>query len=108
MNWNPLNQISQLADIDVESQNQTVVIFKHSTRCSISSTALSRIERKWNEAQPLKWYYLDLLQYREISNKLAEHYEVEHQSPQVLLIKSGKCVYTTSHLDIDVDQILKQ
>lgn len=106
MNWNPLTHVSQIPSIDAESENETVVIFKHSTRCSISSTALARIERKWQATQPLKWYYLDLLQYREISNKLAEHYDVEHQSPQVLLIKNGTCVYTASHLDIDLDHIL--
>ena len=108
MNWNPLTQVSQITNIDSESENETVVIFKHSTRCSISTTALARIERKWEATQPVKWYYLDLLQHRDISNTLAAHYLIEHQSPQVLLIKHGTCVYTASHLDIDLDHILKE
>lgn len=108
MNWNQLNQISQIEKIDSESQQQPILLLKHSTRCSISSAALSRLERNWKDvdSQKIKPYYLDLLQHRDISNQLALHYQVEHQSPQILIIKNGKCMYSATHFEINYNDII--
>jgi bacillithiol system protein YtxJ len=102
MNWNPLTEITQLQTIKEESYKHPVLILKHSTTCSISSTALSRLERNWKQEKvgDLKPYYLDLLRYRPISNEIANTFKVEHQSPQVLIIQDGECVYDVSHFDI--------
>ncbi len=110
MNWIKLNHPSQLDEIKKESEQQPVLIFKHSTRCSISATALSRLERSWKEGEmkELKPYYLDLLSYRPISNSIAEDFGVYHQSPQALLIYKGKCVYNSSHFDITYPDIKSQ
>jgi bacillithiol system protein YtxJ len=104
MNWNDLSSITQLETIDTESATQPVVIFKHSTRCSISSAALARLERSWKE-EGIKPYYLDLIAHRDISNAIASKYSVEHQSPQILLIKNGQAVYNESHMGIQVEDI---
>lgn len=79
-----------------------MLLFKHSTRCSISSAALGRLERAWNSADDERYdaHYLDLLQYRDLSDAIAERYGVEHESPQVLVVRNGKCMYHTSHLGI--------
>ncbi|MFN3852535.1 MAG: bacillithiol system redox-active protein YtxJ [Spirosomataceae bacterium] len=107
MNWNHLTSEEQLENIKKESENQPVLIFKHSTRCSISATALSRFERSWSDekAGNLKPYYLDLIAFRPISNKIANDFGVEHESPQVLIIDKGKSVYDASHYDIVFDEI---
>ena len=107
MNWKKLEKIEQLIDIDVASHEVPVLIFKHSTRCSISSAALARLERSWEEeAMPeIQVYFLDLLANRTTSNAIAEHYEVEHQSPQALLIRKGDCAYHESHMGIDYEEI---
>lgn len=110
MNWNKLTEENQLDEIKQESYNQPVMILKHSTTCSISATALSRLERAWNTdaAKDIKPYYLDLLKLRPISNKIAQEFDVNHESPQVLIIKNGKSVYNASHFDIRFDEIVKQ
>ena len=110
MNWKELQNIEQLVDIDVQSHTAPVVIFKHSTRCSISAAALDRLERSWNadEMNEVQAYYLDLLAHRTTSNAVADHYETEHQSPQVLLIKKGECVYTESHMGIGYNELRSQ
>lgn len=107
MNWISLKEINQLDEILLESQNKPVIIFKHSTRCSISRTTLDRLERKWNvsELGSVKPYFLDLISYREISNQVAERFQVEHHSPQVLVISKGTSVLDLSHYEIDYDQI---
>lgn len=109
MNWNQLEHADQLNEIVAESEEKNILIFKHSTRCSISRTTLDRLERNWKEADVpnVKPYYLDLLAYRGISNTLAEKFQVEHQSPQVLIIRNGRSVYDNSHFGIDFNEIKK-
>ncbi len=106
MNWLTLNSIEQLDQIIQDSHQVPVAIFKHSTRCSISSMAKSRLERSWNfEDQQVQVYYLDLIAFREISNEIANKFGVEHQSPQMLLIKGGKAIYADSHSGISVSSM---
>jgi bacillithiol system protein YtxJ len=105
MNWISLNDAHSLENIKKDSFLHPILIFKHSTRCSISSTALSRFERHWNDAKAgtLQPYMLDLLSHRAISSMIADVFGVEHQSPQVLVIVEGQCVHHASHYDISFD-----
>jgi len=107
MEWISLNDSKQLDDILAESKVKPVLIYKHSTRCNISRTALDRLERKWDVAVmgDIKRYFLDLISYREISNRIAEIFQVEHHSPQILMISDGKSVLDLSHYDIDFEHI---
>lgn len=107
MKWNTITDLELLKQIDQDSQNRLVFIFKHSTRCSISSSALNRVERKWKEGdeQKAKPYFLDLIKHRNISDEIAQRYKIEHQSPQLLMIKNGECVQSFSHYDITYDDI---
>ncbi|OHX67093.1 bacillithiol system redox-active protein YtxJ [Flammeovirga pacifica] len=106
MNWKTLNELDQLDQIIEESHNQRVMILKHSTRCSISSMALNRLERSWEEGNNVTPYYLDLIQYRPISNAIAEKFGVEHQSPQVIVFENGKVVYSASHMGISYKEVV--
>lgn len=104
MNWIPLNQETQLDEIVTNSNTIPQVIFKHSTRCSISSMAKNRLDKK-DAPDGINFYLLDLIKYRNISNKIAENFHVSHQSPQVLVINNGKCIYDESHSGITFDEI---
>lgn len=107
MNWIELNEASQIKDIKDRSGEKPQLIFKHSTRCSISSVAKSRLER--TAAPPgVDFYFLDLVRYRQLSNLVAETFAVYHESPQVLLIKNGECTYDESHSGISMDEIAEQ
>ncbi len=110
MHWHNLSDIGALKEIQALSKEQhinAVLLFKHSTRCSISSMALNRLETKWIDDDKIPTYYLDLLNHRDISNEIASLFNVEHASPQVLLIKDGKCVYHNSHNGISATEILQ-
>jgi len=107
INWIPLTELSQLKDILQLSQTKPCLIFKHSTRCSISSMALNRLERAADESfNELNSYLLDLISYREISNAIADELSVEHQSPQIITIVKGKVVLHASHNAISANDIL--
>ncbi len=110
MIWTKITSIDQLNNIDSESQSEKILIFKHSTSCSISRMALNRLESNWKSeyGETLKPYYLDLIAHRNISNEIADRYDVIHESPQVLLISKGKSFYNESHGGIRLGELLAE
>jgi bacillithiol system protein YtxJ len=105
--WKELEQAGQLDQLVEDSKSTPVIIFKHSTRCSISQTALNRLERSW-EVKPeegVKMVYLDLLCHRDISNLIAEKFGVVHESPQLLLVQNGQCTFSRTHLAIRLEEV---
>ena len=107
MDWKHLTSIDQLETITANSFNTPQVLFKHSTRCSISSMALNRLESS-TPPTGIDFYLLDLLQHRDISAAIADKFKVHHESPQVLVIMSGECTYDESHMGISMDEIAEQ
>jgi bacillithiol system protein YtxJ len=110
MNWNKLITLEQLEEIKLLSHQKPVLIFKHSSRCSISSMSLDRLLRNWKEEDQLKVtpFFLDLIAYRSISNQIEEIFGVPHASPQILLIKEGQSVYDESHFNISYPEIMSR
>ena len=106
MSWKHLTSEAELEAIKAASAAKPQVIFKHSTRCSVSTMAKSRLEKQPFPAA-VDFHYLDLISYRAISNKVAEDFKVWHESPQVLVIKNGECVFDESHMGIYMDEILE-
>lgn len=106
MKWNNIESPQDLNAVVERSKEVPCLIFKHSTRCSISSMAKYRLEGDWDFSEKeIEPYYLDLIAYRNLSNAVAEEFQVHHESPQVLLIKNGECTYDASHLDITVAEL---
>lgn len=105
INWIPLQFMGQLDEITALSDQKPAVIFKHSTRCSISRFALKQFENEYESNDNVDAYFLDLLEHRDISNEIASRFQVMHQSPQLLLIKNGQSVYDVSHSDIDAKEL---
>lgn len=100
--WIALTNLQQLDEIISLSFQKPVVIFKHSTRCSISRMVLKQFESEFDLEDVVIPYFLDLLSYRVVSDEIASRFQVVHQSPQLLLIREGKSVYDASHNAIDV------
>jgi bacillithiol system protein YtxJ len=106
MNWIELSDLEQVDQIIQQSLSKPQLIFKHSTRCSISSMVKDRLERQWKAyLDEFPVYYLDLIRYRSVSNFLSDTFGVIHESPQLLIIKDGKCLFDCSHSDISVSAI---
>ena len=105
IDWNLLTDLGQLNEIITLSNEKPVLIFKHSTRCSISRMALKQFENEFDLQAKVTPYFLDLLEYRSISNEIATRFNVMHQSPQLLLIKNGIVIYHVSHDSIDAQEL---
>lgn len=106
--WIALERLEQLEEIVEVSNAVPVLIFKHSTTCGISRMALRGFEKAYDyDKKEIEPYFLDLKQYRELSQAIAQKFNVRHESPQILLIKNGTAVYHTSHGAIDAS-LLKE
>ena len=104
--WREMNTEAQISEAVELSHEKPQLIFKHSTRCSISSMAKDRLEREWNLENVEPWY-LDLIAYRNVSNAIASQLGVDHESPQAILLKDGIVVHDSSHNSISVSEIAK-
>lgn len=101
-----LDKMEQFDEIDEISQTKSVVLFKHSTRCSISRMALKQFDAEFNyPEEKIDWYLLDLLNHRDLSNEIASRYNVMHQSPQIIVIRNGKAVFNESHDSISAEDL---
>ncbi len=109
INWRELNP-DLLNKIDEASGKQPVLIFKNSNRCAVSSMALMNLEDSWvpGEMKKITPYMLDIISYRQLSKQIEEKYGVRHESPQLLLIANGQCVYHTSHMGIRYETMKKK
>jgi len=104
--WIQLTEMETLEEIDEISKKQTVAILKHSTSCGISRMVLRQFEQSYDlKDEQVKLYFLDLLNHRDISNKIASRFNVAHESPQLLVIKDGKVVFDASHSSIQAEKL---
>lgn len=110
--WIAITSTNQLNELLHNIGEKPVLLFKHSTRCAISSMALNNFERNWSTGKDLcDLYFIDLLQYRDVSNLTTELTGVEHQSPQAIVIKGKEIVYDATHSSIsarDIETILRK
>jgi bacillithiol system protein YtxJ len=86
------------------SAQRPQVVFKHSTRCSVSKVAQTRLEGS-QLPENADYFFLDLIRFRDISNRIAEDMNVVHESPQILIIRNGSCIFHESHLGITAKEI---
>lgn len=107
MKWISLTVQEQLQQIINDSLQRPQLVYKHSSRCGISSMVLRRLERE-SPPDTLDYYFVDVIRNRDVSNKIAEQFNVYHESPQILLIKNGECVYDESHYAISMEDVLQQ
>jgi len=105
--WIDLNSMEQLDEIENTSEDKTVAILKHSTRCGVSKMVLRMFESDYDidENEPVELYFLDLISHREISNEIANRFKVHHESPQLIVLKNREVVHHSSHQSISADKL---
>ena len=104
--WNMLTDNTEIQQLEKESEDKLVVVFKHSTRCGISRMVLRNFEKNLKlPPEKTKLYFLDLLNNRGISQEMASHFQVIHESPQVIAIKNKVVVHHASHSGISAKKL---
>jgi bacillithiol system protein YtxJ len=106
MHWIHLIAEDQLQKIIVKSQEKPQVIFKYSSCCHFSEIVLQRLQKNCCPGE-IDFHFLDLTNYNHISEKVSEVFGVPHQSPQILVINEGHCVFHESHPEISLAGILE-
>lgn len=104
--WETLESVGQLDNIISNSEIKPKVIFKHSTRCGISRMVLNQFERGYEKNDDdVTFYFLDLLNFRDVSNAVADKLNVVHQSPQVIILYNREILHIESHQGIDIKRV---
>jgi bacillithiol system protein YtxJ len=104
--WEPLESVDQLDNVINNSSLKPKVIFKHSTRCGISRMVLRQFENGFEKNDDeVTFYFLDLLNYKEVSAAVASKLNVVHQSPQVIILYNKEILHTESHQGIDIKRV---
>lgn len=101
MNWIALESLEQFEEL-LQSE-EPIIVYKHSTRCSLSTMVKSRLERDWDIDTPI--YFLDLIARRPLSNSVESISGIRHESPQIIIFKGGQPTYNSSHTAINVSRI---
>lgn len=106
MIWRKLTSISEFDEILMQSsvEGSAFVLFKHSTRCMVSTMALRSFESEFDSEIPA--YFLDLIKYRDLSNYISSRIDIQHQSPQVITVNNGDVVYSDSHYHISAEKAI--
>ncbi len=107
MNWIPLTTEEQFSELLERSKDKLQLIYKHSTRCSLSTVIKQALD---DEDPPpgVDFYFLNVIADRALSGKIARHLHIHHESPQVILLKDGECVFSQSHFSITMDEIRRE
>jgi bacillithiol system protein YtxJ len=106
MNWKTITSEADLKEIVELSKSKACMIYKHSTRCTMSEMMKFVLEDEWSfDEKDIQPYYLDILAHKPLAAKIADDFQVYHQSPQVLLIQNGECTYDEDHRDISVEEL---
>ena len=107
--WREIKNTEELEEVLNKKIDRPILLFKHSTRCGISLTALKGFEREWSQEKvESECYYLDLLKYRGLSDQISLFTGVKHESPQLIIFHKGQVVYNASHSSIGVKEIKKK
>lgn len=83
------------------------IIFKHSPICSLSVSVKEEVTKYLNKKDHLPIIIIDVIKDKKLKLKVADHYKVEHASPQILVIKDQKCIDNFDHQDITYKKLSK-
>ncbi|MBA4184048.1 MAG: bacillithiol system redox-active protein YtxJ [Acidobacteria bacterium] len=103
--FNEINNIEELDALIEKSNEQAIVLFKHSTTCPISAGVYQEISNADADIN-----LIVVQKARDVSSAIAEKTGIRHESPQAFVVKKGKVVYHASHYDVtasDVEKMLE-
>jgi bacillithiol system protein YtxJ len=104
MNW--ISLTNELEAANLKSSESFAIIYKHSTRCMTSLMAFRRLKSESLKGYDGPFYIVDVIKDRSVSRAVADLFGVGHESPQLLLIQNGRCIYNASHEDVSLQPLL--
>jgi len=108
-----LNHIADLDRVLSESHTRPLLLFKHSFTCGVSAEALDELIEHLNAdiaeaGMPDPRYAIVTVQtHREVSNAVSAKLGIRHETPQALLIRDGRVVWSASHFRVTADAMKK-
>jgi bacillithiol system protein YtxJ len=104
-----LQHIEQLDRLLSESHTRPLLLFKHSFSCGVSAEALDELIDHLNAdivaaGVPDPHYAIVTVQtHRDVSNAVSVRLGVRHETPQALLIRDGRVIWSASHFRVTAE-----
>jgi len=105
--WQEITTVQEWQQLLEKSNEKQIIMFKHSTTCPVSASALEEYD-EYLSKQPnsdVDYYLVKVIESRPVSNQIAEDLNVKHASPQIILFKDQKSIWNTSHWSITTKHI---
>jgi bacillithiol system protein YtxJ len=104
-----LQGVRELDSVLSDSHDQPVVLFKHSYSCGISAEALDQLRAHIDDtsAGRVKYAMVTVQTHRDVSKAIAERLGVRHETPQAILVRAGRAVWSASHFRVNAAEIEK-
>lgn len=106
MRWESISDTESLQTIIANSEVKPQLLFKHSSRCFISTIVRSKFDDA-NDPELIDYLHIDVLSSRSLSSLIAKHFGIQHESPQAILVFKGDCVLDESHQSIDPAEFIE-
>jgi bacillithiol system protein YtxJ len=109
MNYQEIRSLDELAEVLKASERQTVMFFKHSNTCGVSSRAFNEFRKYLQapEGAQVRNCLIIIQSSRDVSDGLASLTGVRHESPQVIIVSEGLAVWHDSHLAIKSETLIE-
>jgi bacillithiol system protein YtxJ len=107
-----LKALRYMTDLDQlleDSAGRPVLLFKHSYSCGTSAEALDELIAHLDEQRRHDTGYavVTVQTHREISNAVSARLGVRHETPQALLIRNRRVVWSASHFRVTADAVAR-
>ncbi len=100
-------ETAHISEILEASKTGPVIIFKFSSECASSSRLKADLQKKVDEKKLIQPIYLIVVQLQKtLSKKIEEYFDIKHESPQIIILRNGKVVYTANHLRIKTENFV--
>ncbi len=100
-----IQPLTGVAELDQIIDSGTLVLFKHSTACWISTMAWRHIRRFSKKVPDVPIYVVNVITQRDLSEDISERFGIRHESPQAIVLREGESVWHASHLKVNTEAL---
>ena len=105
-----LRNLTELERVLTDSHQRPVVLFKHSYTCGVSAEALDELRTHIDEhlpSLPAGYAMVTVQTHREVSNTISERLGIRHETPQAILVRDGRVIWSASHFRVNAAELQK-
>jgi len=104
-----LAAVHELDAVLSASHVQPLLLFKHSYTCGVSAEALDELRTHIEDTPhvPVTYAMVTVQTHRELSDVIARRLGLRHETPQAILVRGGRVIWSASHFRVNAAELEK-